>query len=256
MESSPAIVQSVGFVHSREMLDKLMEVVAADQNTFGKFTQEQVDRIFSAGAIAANQARVKLAQLAVEEGGMGLVEDKSVKNHFSAEYVHNTYKDMKTCGVVERDEAGGFIKYAEPIGVLAGIVPCTNPTSTTIFKSLLALKTRNCIVFSPHPRTAKCTIEAAKVVRDAAVAEGMCLAPVVVITVFSPNSRSRSRNGNSDTGFILEPAFRQIIVVAPLTNELYHYLYLLFCFYPSIVLSLNTCLLSATFYILVLSLVY
>eukprot|EP01071_Lankesteria_metandrocarpae_P009744 Lankesteria_metandrocarpae@DN5244_c3_g1_i1.p1 len=110
--------------------------------------------------------------MAVEEGGMGILEDKTIKNHFAAEYVHNTYKKTKTCGVVERDESGGYVKIAEPIGLLAGVVPCTNPTSTTIFKCLLALKTRNCIVFSPHPRTAKCTIEAATVIRDAAIEAG------------------------------------------------------------------------------------
>lgn len=164
--------QSVGIVDSVESLDKLLTVVDIDQKAFAKFSQEKIDEIFKEASMAANKKRVELAKLAVDEGGMGVAEDKTLKNHFSAEYVYNTYKDMKTCGVVEFDEAGGFCKYAEPVGVLGAIIPCTNPTSTTIFKSLLALKTRNCIVFSPHPRTARCTIEAARVVRDAAVANG------------------------------------------------------------------------------------
>lgn len=159
-------------VDSAEMLDKLLEAVSIDQESFSKFTQEQVDLIFTKCSMAANQARVKLAKMAVDEGGMGVLEDKTIKNHFAAEFVHNTYKNAKTCGIVENDKAGGVAKYAEPIGVLAGIVPCTNPTSTTVFKSLLALKTRNCIVFSPHPRTAKCTIAAAKLIRDTAVEFG------------------------------------------------------------------------------------
>lgn len=178
--------QSVGLVDSLAALDALLDVVTIDQQTFAKFTQEEVNRIFSAASMAANQARLKLAKMAVEEGGMGILEDKTIKNHFSSEYVHNTYRDMKTCGIVEKDEAGGFAKSAEPIGVLAGIVPCTNPTSTTIFKSLLALKTRNCIVFSPHPRTSKCTIEAARIVRDAAIANGAppnCIGWIDVPTV-------------------------------------------------------------------------
>ncbi|CEL99899.1 unnamed protein product [Vitrella brassicaformis CCMP3155] len=164
--------QSVGVVRTPADLDLLMEEVYVAQDKMRLLNQEQVDKIFHRAATAAAQHRVPLAKMAVEEGGMGILEDKTIKNHFASEYVHSKYKDTKTCGVVDRDEAGGFEVVAEPIGVLAGIVPCTNPTSTTIFKSLLALKTRNCIVFSPHPRTARCTIATAKIVRDAAVDAG------------------------------------------------------------------------------------
>ena len=137
-----------------------------------KRTQEQVDRIFAAAALAANNARIPLAQMAVAESGMGVVEDKVIKNHFASEYIYNKYRDMKTCGVIEENEAMGIAKVAEPVGVIAGIVPTTNPTSTAIFKSLLALKTRNGIIFSPHPRAKKSTIEAARIVLEAAVKAG------------------------------------------------------------------------------------
>ena len=122
--------------------------------------------------MAANNSRIPLAKLAVEETGMGLVEDKVIKNHFASEYIYNYYKDSKTCGVFEEDEAFGISKIAEPIGVIAAIVPTTNPTSTAIFKALIALKTRNGIIFSPHPRAKKCTIAATKIVLDAAVKAG------------------------------------------------------------------------------------
>jgi len=159
-------------VKDKDGLDQLMKVVEESQHEYLKMNQEQVDKSFSAAALAATNQRVQLAQMTVEEGGMGILEDKTLKNHYSSEYTHNAYGSMKTVGVVEGDDSAGFYKVAEPVGILAGVVPCTNPTSTTIFKCLLALKTRNCIVFSPHPRTAKCTVEAARIVRDAAVAAG------------------------------------------------------------------------------------
>ena len=155
-----------------ENLSKLIENTRKAQEIYSTFTQEQVDKIFQAAAIAANKARIPLAKEAVEETGMGVLEDKVIKNHYAAEYIYNKYKDTKTCGVIEDDVDGGYQRIAEPIGVLAGIVPTTNPTATAIFKSLLALKTRNAIIFSPHPRAAKCTIHAAKIVLDAAVKAG------------------------------------------------------------------------------------
>lgn len=153
----------------REELDAIIEKVRAAQKIYSTYTQEQVDNIFRAAALAANEERIPLAKMAVEESGMGVVEDKVIKNHFASEYVYNKYKNEKTCGVIESDDAFGIIKIAEPVGIIAGIVPTTNPTSTAIFKSLLALKTRNGIIFSPHPRAKKSTIAAAKVVLDAAV---------------------------------------------------------------------------------------
>lgn len=153
------------------ILEKINKVRNA-QEKFSKFTQEQVDKIFREASLAANAARIKLAKMAVEETGMGIVEDKVIKNHFASEYIYNAYKDIKTCGIIEKDDAFGIEKIAEPIGVIAGIVPTTNPTSTAIFKALLALKTRNGIIFSPHPRAKKSTIEAAKIVLDAAVKAG------------------------------------------------------------------------------------
>ena len=146
--------------------------VRAAQSEFSTFTQERVDAIFKAAATAANAARLALAEMAVEETGMGVFEDKVLKNHYAAEYIYNRYKNEKTCGVVERDEAGGYTRIAEPIGVAAAIVPTTNPTSTAIFKALICLKTRNGLIISPHPRAKNCTIAAAKVVLDAAVAAG------------------------------------------------------------------------------------
>lgn len=153
-------------------LEKLIKRVRAAQTAFSKFDQESVDEIFRQAAIAANDQRIPLAKLAVEETGMGIVEDKVIKNHFAAEYIFNSYKDTKTCGILEEDGAFGIRKIAEPIGILCGIIPTTNPTSTAIFKALLALKTRNAIIFSPHPKAAKCTVAAARVILDAAVKAG------------------------------------------------------------------------------------
>ena len=155
-----------------EALSEALVRVKAAQKEYAKFTQEQVDAIFKAAAIAANQARIPLAKLAVEETGMGIVEDKVIKNNYAAEYIYNAYKNTKTCGVIEEDKAFGIKKVAEPIGVIAAVIPTTNPTSTAIFKTLIALKTRNAIVISPHPRAKKSTIAAAKIVLDAAVAAG------------------------------------------------------------------------------------
>ncbi|MDF2505188.1 bifunctional acetaldehyde-CoA/alcohol dehydrogenase [Clostridium sp.] len=153
-------------------LDIGLEEVRAAQRKFSTYSQEQVDEIFRKAAMAAIDARIPLAKIAVEETGMGLVEDKVIKNHFAGEYIYNEYKDEKTCGVIEKSEPYGITKIAEPIGVIAAIIPTTNPTSTTIFKSLISLKTRNGILFSPHPRAKKSTIAAAKIILDAAVKAG------------------------------------------------------------------------------------
>lgn len=155
-----------------EELENLIQRVKTAQEIFATFTQEQIDYIFKKAALAANAARIPLAKLAVEETQMGVVEDKVIKNHFASEIIYNKYKNAKTCGVIEEDKSFGFQKIAEPIGVLAGIVPTTNPTSTAVFKALISLKTRNGIIFSPHPRAKQCTQEAARIVRDAAVAAG------------------------------------------------------------------------------------
>ena len=155
-----------------EKLEAAIARVRAAQQRFATYTQEQVDNIFLAAAIAANQQRIPLAKLAVEETGMGVVEDKVIKNHYAAEYIYNAYKDTKTCGVIEEDKAFGISRIAEPIGVIAAVIPTTNPTSTAIFKTLISLKTRNGIIISPHPRAKKSTIAAAKVVLEAAVAAG------------------------------------------------------------------------------------
>jgi len=159
-------------VTNAEELKIRMAEVRAAQTKYSTFTQEQVDHIFKEASIAANMARIPLGKLAVEETGMGLVEDKAIKNHFASEYIYNAYKNSQTVGIFEHDQAGGISKMYEPIGVLAAVVPTTNPTSTGIFKSLIALKTRNGIIFSPHPGAKKCTIAAIKIVRDAAVAAG------------------------------------------------------------------------------------
>ena len=159
-------------VDSIETLQKTIEKVRKAQKEFSKYTQEQVDKIFQAAAIAANQNRIPLAKMAVEETGMGVVEDKVIKNHYAAEYVYNKYKDVKTCGVLEQDDNYGIKKIAEPIGVIAAVIPTTNPTSTAIFKTLIALKTRNGIIISPHPRAKQSTIAAAKIVLEAAVKAG------------------------------------------------------------------------------------
>jgi len=163
---SPLIVDNVDALKAR------MAEVRAAQQEFATFTQEQVDKIFQAAAIAANQMRIPLAKMAVEETGMGVVEDKVIKNNYAAEYIYNAYKNTKTCDIIEEDKAFGTMKVAEPIGVVAAVIPTTNPTSTAIFKTLICLKTRNGIIISPHPRAKKSTIAAAKVVLDAAVAAG------------------------------------------------------------------------------------
>ena len=153
-------------------LEAKLEEIREAQKIFATFSQEQVDKIFFEAAIAANKERIPLAKMAVEETGMGVVEDKVIKNHYASEYIYNAYKNTKTCGVIEEDKAYGIKKIAEPIGVIAAVIPTTNPTSTAIFKTLLALKTRNGIIISPHPRAKKSTIAAAKIVFNAAVKAG------------------------------------------------------------------------------------
>lgn len=152
--------------------DALVARVKAAQEEFATFSQEKVDAIFRAASLAANHARIPLAQQAVAESGMGIVEDKVIKNHFASEFIYNKYKDEKTCGILEEDDNLGTMTIAEPVGIICGIVPTTNPTSTAIFKSLISLKTRNGIIFSPHPRAKNSTNDAAKLVLDAAVAAG------------------------------------------------------------------------------------
>ena len=159
-------------IDTPEALTAKIAAMKEAQKIFATFTQEQVDKIFKAAATAADKARIPLAKNAVEETGMGIVEDKVIKNHYAAEYVYNAYKNTRTCGVIEEDTAYGIKKIAEPIGLIAAVIPTTNPTSTAIFKTLIALKTRNAIIISPHPRAKKCTIEAAKVVLEAAVEAG------------------------------------------------------------------------------------
>ncbi len=159
-------------IDSIERLEEEVKLKKDAQKIFATYTQEQVDKIFLAAASAANKARLSLAKMAVEETGMGVVEDKVIKNNYASEYVYNAYKDTKTCGIVDEDKAYGIKKIAEPIGVIAAVIPTTNPTSTAIFKCLLALKTRNAIIISPHPRAKNCTIAAAKLILEAAVAAG------------------------------------------------------------------------------------
>ena len=159
-------------VDNAEALERKIAEVREAQAKFATYTQEQVDEIFKAAALAANQQRIPLAQMAVEETGMGVVEDKVIKNHYAAEYIYNAYKNARTCGVIEEDKAFGIKKIAEPLGLIAAVIPTTNPTSTAIFKTLISLKTRNGIIISPHPRAKLSTIAAAKVVLDAAVAAG------------------------------------------------------------------------------------
>ncbi len=157
--------------NSQELTERIKQLREA-QKKFAAYSQEQVDEIFRQAALAANNARIRLAKMAVEETGMGIVEDKVIKNHFAAEYIYNQYKDLKTCGVIEEDNVFGVTKIAEPIGVVSAIVPTTNPTSTAIFKTLIALKSRNAIIISPHPRAKNSTIEAARTVLEAAVKAG------------------------------------------------------------------------------------
>ena len=165
-------MKNYDIVNDSESLEKAIARAKKAQKEFAKYSQEEVDKIFFKAALAANQARIPLAKLAVEETGMGVVEDKVIKNHFASEYIYNKYKNAKTCGVLEEDKAFGIKKIAEPIGIIAAVIPTTNPTSTAIFKTLIALKTRNAIIISPHPRAKKCTIEAAKIVLEAAVEAG------------------------------------------------------------------------------------
>ncbi|MBR1624131.1 MAG: bifunctional acetaldehyde-CoA/alcohol dehydrogenase, partial [Clostridia bacterium] len=164
--------KTIETVDSVEKLEALIARVRKAQEKFATYTQEQVDKIFFEAAMAANQARIPLAKMAVEETGMGIVEDKVIKNHYASEYIYNKYKDFKTCGVIEEDKSFGIKKVAEPIGLIAAVIPTTNPTSTAIFKTLIALKTRNGIIISPHPRAKKSTIAAAKIVLDAAIKAG------------------------------------------------------------------------------------
>ncbi len=154
--------------HDTKSLESTIKRVRAAQKEYATFTQEQVDKIFLAAAMAANQARLPLAKMAVEETGMGIVEDKAIKNHFASEYIYNAYRDVQTCGIIEEDQVQGHMKMLEPVGVIAAVIPTTNPTSTAIFKTLMALKTRNGIIISAHPRAKNCTIEAAKIVLEAA----------------------------------------------------------------------------------------
>lgn len=165
-------VPEQNIIDNVDALQARMKEMRKAQKVFATFTQEQVDKIFFAAAMAANKARIPLAKMAVKETGMGIVEDKVIKNHYASEYIYNAYRNTKTCGIIEEDSAFGIKKIAEPIGLVAAVIPTTNPTSTAIFKALICLKTRNAIIFSPHPRAKNCTIEAAKIVLEAAVAAG------------------------------------------------------------------------------------
>ena len=185
--------------NAQELTARIKQLREA-QKKFATYTQEQVDEIFRQAALAANHNRIKLAKMAVEETGMGIVEDKVIKNNFAAEYIYNQYKNMKTCGVLEEDKTSGITKIAEPIGVIAAIVPTTNPTSTAIFKTLIALKTRNAIIISPHPRAKRATIEAAKIVLEAAVKAG---APEGIIGWIDEPSVELSQNVMRESDIIL-----------------------------------------------------
>ena len=187
-------------VTNAQELTKRIQQLREAQKQFATYTQEQVDEIFRQAALAANHNRIKLAKMAVEETGMGIVEDKVIKNNFAAEYIYNQYKDMKTCGVLEEDKTSGITKVAEPIGVISAIVPTTNPTSTAIFKCLIALKTRNAIIISPHPRAKNATIEAAKIVLEAAVKAG---APEGIIGWIDEPSVELSQNVMRESDIIL-----------------------------------------------------
>ena len=159
-------------VASVDDLNALIGRMRAAQAEFATFSQEQVDKIFYEAALAANKARIPLAKMAVEETGMGLMEDKVIKNHYASEYIYNKYRHTKTCGVISEDPVAGITEVAEPMGIVAAVIPTTNPTSTAIFKCLIALKTRNAIIISPHPRAKGCTIEASRIILEAAVAAG------------------------------------------------------------------------------------
>lgn len=166
------VVSADEALKEQQYIDELVSKVSEAQKVFATFSQEQVDHIFRRVALKLSSLRIPLAKMAVEETGMGVVEDKVIKNHFASEYIYNKFKNCQTCGIVEEDRANGIIKVAEPLGVLAGVIPTTNPTSTTIFKSLIALKTRNGIIFSPHPRAKKCTVETARIILEEAVKAG------------------------------------------------------------------------------------
>ena len=187
-------------VTNAQELTKRIQQLREAQKQFATFSQQQVDEIFRQAALAANHNRIKLAKMAVEETGMGIVEDKVIKNNFAAEYIYNQYKNMKTCGVLEEDKTSGITKVAEPIGVISAIVPTTNPTSTAIFKCLIALKTRNAIIISPHPRAKNSTIEAAKIVLEAAVKAG---APEGIIGWIDQPSVELSQNVMRESDIIL-----------------------------------------------------
>ena len=166
------VTQAPETMSDAEKLEKRIAAMKEAQKVFATYTQEQVDKIFFEAAMAANKQRIPLAQMACEETGMGVVEDKVIKNHYAAEYMYNAYKNVKTCGVIEEDTSYGIKKIAEPVGLVGAIIPTTNPTSTAIFKTLICLKTRNAILISPHPRAKKCTAEAARIVYEAAVKAG------------------------------------------------------------------------------------
>ena len=167
-EAKSALVEKT----SEQLLQEKIAAMREAQKVFATFTEEQVDKIFFEAAMAANKQRIPLAKMACEETGMGVVEDKVIKNHYAAEYMYNAYKKVKTVGVIEEDKAFGIKKIAEPVGLVGAVIPTTNPTSTAIFKCLICLKTRNAIIISPHPRAKKCTVEAAKIILDAAVKAG------------------------------------------------------------------------------------
>ena len=192
-------------------LSALLSRVRAAQEVYATFSQEQVDAIFRAAATAANAARIELAEMAVQETGMGVFEDKVLKNHYAAEYIYNRYKAEKTCGVIERDEASGYTRIAEPVGVAAAIVPTTNPTSTAIFKALICLKTRNGLILSPHPRAKGCTIAAAKIVLQAAVEAG---APADIIGWIEAPSVEASAQLMRESDIILATGGPQMVRAA------------------------------------------
>ena len=187
-------------VTNQQELQEMLQRCHAAQAKFATYTQEQVDKIFLAAATAANKARIYLAKMAVAETGMGVVEDKVIKNHYASEYIYNAYKNEKTCGVLEEDPSYGIMKIAEPIGVIGAVIPTTNPTSTAIFKALICLKTRNGIIFSPHPRAKECTIEAARIVLKAAVEAG---APEDIIGWISQPSMALSQQLMESADLIL-----------------------------------------------------
>ena len=193
-------VQATGIIDSVEALEARMAEMRKAQTIFATYSQEQVDKIFKAAATAADKARIPLAKMAAEETGMGLVEDKVIKNHYAAEYIYNAFRNTKTCGVIEEDPVYGIKKVAEPIGLIAAVIPTTNPTSTAIFKTLICLKTRNAIIISPHPRAKNSTIAAAKTVLDAAVAAG---APEGIISWIDVPSLALTQTVMKDSDCIL-----------------------------------------------------